>query len=96
VFFLFLFVFRALVFVLKTMQASYTAVMQKASASNKSGYEALLKVYRETDLSQEKGRIIGNNSIISFSICLVPTTSSNFLFFSFFLCCLYMLFSVNL
>lgn len=43
------------------MQATYTAVMQKVNASNRSAFEALLKVYRETDLSQEKGRIIGNN-----------------------------------
>jgi len=50
------------------MQASYTAVMQKVTASNKSGYDALLKVYRETDLSQEKGRIIGNDSITLFGI----------------------------
>lgn len=41
-------------------KASYTAVMQKVNTSNRSGYEALLKVYRETDLSQEKGRIIGS------------------------------------
>ncbi|XP_021738945.1 aminopeptidase M1-like [Chenopodium quinoa] len=41
-------------------KATYTAVMQKVNASNKSGYEALLKVYKETDLSQEKGRIIGS------------------------------------
>ena len=33
--------------------------MQKASKSNRSGYESLLKVYRETDLSQEKTRILG-------------------------------------
>ncbi|KAL2931478.1 Aminopeptidase M1, partial [Bienertia sinuspersici] len=38
--------------------ATYTTVMQKVNASNRSHYEALLKVYRETDLSQEKGRII--------------------------------------
>ncbi|CAO2816653.1 unnamed protein product [Amaranthus hypochondriacus] len=43
-----------------TRKATYTAVMQKVSASNRSGYEALLKVYRECDLSQEKGRIIGS------------------------------------
>ncbi|KAL9230405.1 hypothetical protein vseg_005764 [Gypsophila vaccaria] len=43
-----------------TRKAAYTAVMQKVTASNKSGYEALLKVYKETDLSQEKSRIIGS------------------------------------
>lgn len=41
-------------------QAAYVAVMQGASKSNRSGYESLLKVYRETDLSQEKTRILGN------------------------------------
>ncbi|XP_048495061.1 aminopeptidase M1 isoform X2 [Beta vulgaris subsp. vulgaris] len=43
-----------------TRKATYTAVMQKVNASNRSAFEALLKVYRETDLSQEKGRIIGS------------------------------------
>ncbi|KAH9616430.1 hypothetical protein KSS87_016451 [Heliosperma pusillum] len=45
-----------------TRKAAYTAVMQKVNESNKSGYEAVLKVYRETDLSQEKVRIIGKSS----------------------------------
>ncbi|XP_074286876.1 aminopeptidase M1 [Silene latifolia] len=43
-----------------TRKAAYTAVMQKVNGSNKSGYEAVLRVYRETDLSQEKTRIIGS------------------------------------
>lgn len=34
--------------------------MQRANKSDKSGYESLLRVYRETDLSQEKTRILGN------------------------------------
>jgi hypothetical protein len=34
--------------------------MQTVSKSNKSGYESLLKIYRETDLSQEKVRVLGN------------------------------------
>ncbi|ONI33136.1 hypothetical protein PRUPE_1G407900 [Prunus persica] len=41
-------------------RAAYVAVMQRASASNRSGYESLLRVYRETDLSQEKTRILGS------------------------------------
>ncbi|ESW08851.1 hypothetical protein PHAVU_009G079500 [Phaseolus vulgaris] len=41
-------------------KAAYVAVMQGASKSNRSGYESLLKVYRETDLSQEKTRILGS------------------------------------
>lgn len=34
--------------------------MQTVNKSNKSGYESLLKIYRETDLSQEKVRVLGN------------------------------------
>jgi len=41
-------------------QAVYVAVMKRATKSNRSGYESLLKVYRETDLGQEKTRILGN------------------------------------
>ena len=43
------------------LQAAYVAVMQNVTSSNRSGYESLLRVYRETDLSQEKTRILGNN-----------------------------------
>ncbi|CAL9102193.1 unnamed protein product [Musa textilis] len=39
-------------------KAAYVAVMQTVNSSNKLGYESLLRVYRETDLSQEKGRIL--------------------------------------
>ncbi|MBA0577264.1 hypothetical protein Golob_027799 [Gossypium lobatum] len=41
-------------------KAAYVAVMQKVTSSNKAGLESLLKVYRETDLSQEKTRILGS------------------------------------
>ncbi|RDY09549.1 Aminopeptidase M1 [Mucuna pruriens] len=41
-------------------KATYVAVMQRASKSNRLGYESLLKVYRETDQSQEKTRILGS------------------------------------
>ncbi|KAL6295988.1 hypothetical protein ACE6H2_004130 [Prunus campanulata] len=41
-------------------KAAYVAVMRRASAFNRSGYESLLRVYRETDLSQEKTRILGS------------------------------------
>eukprot|EP00252_Welwitschia_mirabilis_P026272 TRINITY_DN853_c0_g2_i2.p1 TRINITY_DN853_c0_g2~~TRINITY_DN853_c0_g2_i2.p1 ORF type:complete len:876 (-),score=167.86 TRINITY_DN853_c0_g2_i2:460-3087(-) len=41
-------------------KAVYTAVMQDVTASDKSCYETLLKIYRETDLSQEKVRILGS------------------------------------
>jgi puromycin-sensitive aminopeptidase len=42
-------------------QAAYVGVMQTVSTSNRLGYESLLRVYKETDLSQEKTRILGNN-----------------------------------
>ncbi|XP_050216793.1 aminopeptidase M1 [Mercurialis annua] len=41
-------------------KAAYVGVMQRVSTSNRSGYESLLRVYRETDLSQEKTRILGS------------------------------------
>ncbi|KAH6761337.1 aminopeptidase M1 [Perilla frutescens var. frutescens] len=40
-------------------RAVYVAVMRSVNKSNKSGYDYLLKIYRETDLSQEKTRILG-------------------------------------
>ncbi|KAK8660807.1 hypothetical protein V6N13_051716 [Hibiscus sabdariffa] len=39
-------------------KAAYVAVMQLVTSSNKAGFESLLRVYRETDLSQEKIRIL--------------------------------------
>ncbi|KAK7311962.1 hypothetical protein RJT34_10461 [Clitoria ternatea] len=41
-------------------KATYVAVMQQATKSNQLAYDSLLKVYRETDLSQEKTRILGS------------------------------------
>ncbi|KAJ8774038.1 hypothetical protein K2173_009469 [Erythroxylum novogranatense] len=41
-------------------KAAYVAVMQRVNTSNRSGYESLLRVYRETDLSQEKTRILSS------------------------------------
>lgn len=43
-----------------TRKATYVAVMQRASKSNRFGYESLLNVYRESDLSQEKTRILSS------------------------------------
>ena len=43
------------------MQAAYVGVMQRVSASNRSDYESLLRVYRESDLSQEKTRVLSNS-----------------------------------
>ncbi|KAL0330466.1 UNVERIFIED_CONTAM: Aminopeptidase M1 [Sesamum radiatum] len=41
-------------------RAVYVAVMQNVNKSNRSSYDSLLRVYRETDLSQEKTRILGS------------------------------------
>ncbi|KAE8678719.1 Aminopeptidase M1 [Hibiscus syriacus] len=38
-------------------KAAYVAVMQKVTSSNKAGFESLLRIYNETDLSQEKIRV---------------------------------------
>ncbi|KAI5404022.1 variant 2, AP-1 complex subunit mu-1-like [Lathyrus oleraceus] len=43
-------------------RAVYVAVVKQATKSIRSGYESLLKVYRETDLSEEKTRILGSLS----------------------------------
>ncbi|XP_015084853.1 aminopeptidase M1 [Solanum pennellii] len=40
-------------------KAVYVAVMQRVNKSDRSGFESLLRIYRETDLSQEKTRILG-------------------------------------
>lgn len=41
-------------------KAAYVAVMKTVNSSNRLGYESLLRVYRESDLSQEKTRILGS------------------------------------
>ncbi|KAM4121389.1 hypothetical protein ACB094_01G001800 [Castanea mollissima] len=41
-------------------KAAYVAVMREVSTSNRFGYESLLRVYRETDLSQEKTRVLSS------------------------------------
>lgn len=56
---MFFFIFFILMF-----QAAYVAVMQTVNASNRSGYESLLRIYRETDLSQEKTRVLSKSHII--------------------------------
>ncbi|KAL5698640.1 AP-1 complex subunit mu-1-like [Ranunculus cassubicifolius] len=50
-----------------TRRAAYVAVMQTVNKSNRWGYDSLLTIYRETDLGQEKKRILG-----SLSSCLDP------------------------
>ncbi|KAL0017654.1 hypothetical protein SO802_004723 [Lithocarpus litseifolius] len=43
-----------------TRKAAYVAVMRRVSASNKLAFESLQRLYKETDLSQEKTRILSN------------------------------------
>ncbi|XP_078150268.1 aminopeptidase M1-B-like isoform X1 [Carex rostrata] len=43
-----------------TRKAAYVAVMQHCTVSDKSGYESLLKIYQETNQSQEKVRVMGS------------------------------------
>ncbi|WVZ93105.1 hypothetical protein U9M48_039114 [Paspalum notatum var. saurae] len=45
-----------------TRKAAYLALMRTVSASSRSGYDALLKIYRETAEPQEKSRILGSLS----------------------------------
>lgn len=42
------------------MQAAFKAIMRKTTASDRRGYDSLLQVYRDTNLSQEKSRILGH------------------------------------
>ncbi|KAM3710091.1 hypothetical protein ACB098_01G002300 [Castanea mollissima] len=41
-------------------KAAYVAVMRRVSSSNRFGFENLLRVYRETDLSQEKTHVLSS------------------------------------
>ncbi|KAM4129174.1 hypothetical protein ACJW30_01G002200 [Castanea mollissima] len=41
-------------------KAVYVAVMRRVSSSNRFGFESLLRVYRETDLNQEKTRVLSS------------------------------------
>jgi puromycin-sensitive aminopeptidase len=45
-----------------TRKASYLAVMRTVTTSSRAGYDALLKIYRETAEAQEKSRILGSLS----------------------------------
>lgn len=40
--------------------AAFKAVMRKTTSSDRSGYDALLRVYRESSISQEKTRVLTN------------------------------------
>lgn len=54
-------IFTLSLFSLAFGQAVYVAVMKNVTSSDRSGFDSLLRVYRETDLSQEKTRILGHN-----------------------------------
>ncbi|KAK4599008.1 hypothetical protein RGQ29_009196 [Quercus rubra] len=41
-------------------KAAYVAVMRRVSSSNRFGFESLLRVYRETDLNQEKTCVLSS------------------------------------
>ena len=41
------------------LQAAYLAVMQNVSSSNRSGYDALRKVYKETAEGEERLSVLG-------------------------------------
>ncbi|CAM0945510.1 unnamed protein product [Alopecurus aequalis] len=43
-------------------KAAYLAVMRTVSTSSRAGYDALLKIYRETSEAQEKSRVLGSLS----------------------------------
>ncbi|KAL6596142.1 hypothetical protein ACP70R_047506 [Stipagrostis hirtigluma subsp. patula] len=43
-------------------KAAYLAVMRTVNSSSRAGYDALLKIYRETAEAQEKSRILGSLS----------------------------------
>ena len=49
------------------MQAAYLAVMRTVSTSSRSGYDALLKIYREASEPQEKSRVLGLCTLFHFS-----------------------------
>jgi hypothetical protein len=48
-----------------TLQVAYKAVMQSVTSSDKAGYEALLKIYRETDVSQERTRVLSKKALLA-------------------------------
>ncbi|XP_068650425.1 aminopeptidase M1 [Aristolochia californica] len=43
-----------------TRKGAYVAVMRTVNRSDRSGYESLLRIYRETDLSTEKVRVLSS------------------------------------
>ncbi|XP_062198704.1 aminopeptidase M1-C-like [Phragmites australis] len=61
-----------------TRKAAYLAVMQNVTNSNRSAYNDLLKVYRESDEAEEKGRVLG--ALCSCKDKNIVLESLNFLF----------------
>ncbi|EYU20325.1 hypothetical protein ABFS82_01G010500 [Erythranthe guttata] len=57
-------------------RAVYVAVVRSATKADRSSYDSLLRIYRETDLSQEKTRILG-----SLGSCRDPEIIQEFLNF---------------
>ncbi|KAL6212263.1 hypothetical protein ACLB2K_017484 [Fragaria x ananassa] len=47
-------------FIRLLLQAAYVAVMQRVTQSNRAGYDSLLRVYRESDQSEERNRVLGS------------------------------------
>lgn len=70
------------------LQVAYKAVMQSVTTTDKAGYESLLSVYRETDVSQERTRVLSKKTFFCSSLCqtmcsgksLHACTSQKFLF----------------
>lgn len=52
---------------MRLLQVAYKAVMQSVTTADRAGYESLLKTYRETDVSQERTRVLSKNSPLGFS-----------------------------
>lgn len=50
--------------------------MKAVNASNRSGFDSLLKLYRETDVAEEKGRLLGNQSRLWH--CFTVSIGANF------------------
>lgn len=50
--------------------------MKAVNASNRSGFDSLLKLYRETDVAEEKGRLLGNQSRLRH--CFMVPIGANF------------------
>jgi len=61
-----------------TRKVAYLAVMQNVTSSNRSGYDDLLKVYRQTVEAEEKARVLG--ALCSCKDNNIVLESLNFLF----------------